>query len=655
VQDRHAFGAPRTDTTINTLKDFINAVLTELAEIKGDGATTAAGAENDWFVERPSDLFASNQDRNAKLTEGGTITWSTATDNLTFSADLIIRIPAIAGTNTIQLGQSPINIDAAGKCAYVTLDRDTAGAANLVPSVAAYGAISADKDIFIIAVRGSDGRLYLCDGSSLSNGDSRLLGGSATPAASALVTIVDNVTYTSGDYNVSDYADASTCIQTAIDFVKTRGGTIYIRAGAYNIDAALSFAAATKNVKIIGDGEDTILTQDGAVNVFTIPQDIDDIQIEKLKIISDDAVVTALIAGVDNENVKLSELIMEDGAPHILAKLFISFTGNASGDVRRITINDCELTLDSKLGVGVQFDGYAEHLNIRDNKIYGDAVYGGTNAQKGIFIDDSADAVMGKVINISNNLVAINSDDQFGYGITIWGDYEEIVINNNFVYVDNDDSTTTRGINLAGGSRAAIIPSYSTITGNTVESQSVRAQATAFSLDGSSIANSLQYITVSGNVFVVEGTTPTYCAQLDDSKYISIDSNIFKGGQTYSLHMSNCQSCNVGVNQYSKMASYCDETNSFNVWDQICKGWVKIDGGTGNTDDSYNVFSTVRDGAGLYTVTWDRDFANANYAISAISASSQDHHVSAQAAGSCQVDTTGDADTYVAAHGTSVD
>lgn len=51
------------------------------------------------------------------------------------------------------------------------------------------------------------------------------------------------------------------------------------------------------------------------------------------------------------------------------------------------------------------------------------------------------------------------------------------------------------------------------------------------------------------------------------------------------------------------------------VWDQVVKGWIRFDGtGTIAIDDSFNVSGIVDSGAGDYTVTWDTDFANADYA-----------------------------------------
>ncbi len=47
----------------------------------------------------------------------------------------------------------------------------------------------------------------------------------------------------------------------------------------------------------------------------------------------------------------------------------------------------------------------------------------------------------------------------------------------------------------------------------------------------------------------------------------------------------------------------------------IIKGWVSFNGTTFAEKDSFNVFSLTDNGTGDYTITWDTDFANANYCV----------------------------------------
>ncbi len=58
--------------------------------------------------------------------------------------------------------------------------------------------------------------------------------------------------------------------------------------------------------------------------------------------------------------------------------------------------------------------------------------------------------------------------------------------------------------------------------------------------------------------------------------------------------------------------------NTTNITNQGIDGWVNFDGTTNTAgfctiQDSYNVVSVADNGTGDYTITWDTDFANANY------------------------------------------
>lgn len=76
------------------------------------------------------------------------------------------------------------------------------------------------------------------------------------------------------------------------------------------------------------------------------------------------------------------------------------------------------------------------------------------------------------------------------------------------------------------------------------------------------------------------------------------------------------------------------------------KGWIKLDGASGNTDASFNVSSASRTGTGAYTINWDTDFSSANYAVIATariaSGSSIRAMVVGQAAGSVNIETDQD-------------
>ena len=65
---------------------------------------------------------------------------------------------------------------------------------------------------------------------------------------------------------------------------------------------------------------------------------------------------------------------------------------------------------------------------------------------------------------------------------------------------------------------------------------------------------------------------------------------------------------------------------------QLVKGWINFNGtGTPAINNSYNVSGIVDDGTGMYTITWDIDFASADYAIAGtnrVSGSDTTHGVS---------------------------
>lgn len=88
------------------------------------------------------------------------------------------------------------------------------------------------------------------------------------------------------------------------------------------------------------------------------------------------------------------------------------------------------------------------------------------------------------------------------------------------------------------------------------------------------------------------------------------------------------------------------------VWDQVVKGWIQFNGtGTIAIQDSYNVSSIVDNTAGNYTVNWDTDFANDDYAVIAQS-NHYNTYLSTIAVGSALIGTADN--SYVPADAASV-
>jgi hypothetical protein len=83
--------------------------------------------------------------------------------------------------------------------------------------------------------------------------------------------------------------------------------------------------------------------------------------------------------------------------------------------------------------------------------------------------------------------------------------------------------------------------------------------------------------------------------------------------------------------------------NSTNIVDGLLvRGWVKFDGsgatGAKTPDDSVNVASVTKNGTGDYTIAWDTDFGDADYAVSGNAGTGVlICYVKAQAAGTLQI------------------
>lgn len=67
-------------------------------------------------------------------------------------------------------------------------------------------------------------------------------------------------------------------------------------------------------------------------------------------------------------------------------------------------------------------------------------------------------------------------------------------------------------------------------------------------------------------------------------------------------------------NQHAATKKYVDDNVA--IADEKIKGWINFNGtGTIAIRDSFNVSSITDNGSGNYTITWDTDFANTNYAV----------------------------------------
>lgn len=83
---------------------------------------------------------------------------------------------------------------------------------------------------------------------------------------------------------------------------------------------------------------------------------------------------------------------------------------------------------------------------------------------------------------------------------------------------------------------------------------------------------------------------------------------------TADLHVSGAATFTGGVTVQSASGSPPAANTIYAP--NIVKGWINFNGqGTASIRGSFNVSSLTDNGTGTYTVNWDTDFANANYAI----------------------------------------
>jgi len=157
-----------------------------------------------------TEINSFEKDHNIALVGGGNLTWSTGTNNLTFSADLLVTLPGVAGSAIIQSSGSPINIPTNGQVIYVLLDRDATINYNTTPVVALKSAVPSNVNAYIIAERYSN-RLYFPNNGSFGNGGSSSLGGGAEalPPVGSIISFYDFNALISFDSNIWQYCDGS--------------------------------------------------------------------------------------------------------------------------------------------------------------------------------------------------------------------------------------------------------------------------------------------------------------------------------------------------------------------------------------------------------------------------------------------------------------
>lgn len=132
----------------------------------------AAGIKREQGSDFASALYE-RQDRNMMLTDGGILTWDAGLGELTWDQTLRVRVPGV-GASTIAAG-TLTGISTAGHAVYVDISRTATGA--LTPAVSASSSTSHLVDTrVVLAIRGTDSKLYFCNGTVFADGDSKEFG-----------------------------------------------------------------------------------------------------------------------------------------------------------------------------------------------------------------------------------------------------------------------------------------------------------------------------------------------------------------------------------------------------------------------------------------------------------------------------------------------
>lgn len=136
------------DKSIGYWKDWIDAVMTTLKEIKG----------KEWYESFSSDpsLVDFLQDRNVTLIGGDEWDFNPSTNTLSWQTDSYFEVPGIArNRNTLPAGSNS-GLTADGMLLYVDINRDSGAAANLTLTAVSVTAFIPSADRFVFARRIGD-------------------------------------------------------------------------------------------------------------------------------------------------------------------------------------------------------------------------------------------------------------------------------------------------------------------------------------------------------------------------------------------------------------------------------------------------------------------------------------------------------------------
>jgi hypothetical protein len=150
------------------------------------------------------------QDRNIYITDGGLWSWDSGTGTLTWSSSFFLRRAGVP-IHTIVAG-SVVGVTTNGQVIFVDVSRTAGGTIAIQggtvpgPLLSINDALHSTDTRLIIGIRGSDGKLYLRDGTVFSDGDVKTLGtlsaftdrNEVTAPGTALVSVGFDYLFTSG-------------------------------------------------------------------------------------------------------------------------------------------------------------------------------------------------------------------------------------------------------------------------------------------------------------------------------------------------------------------------------------------------------------------------------------------------------------------------
>jgi len=159
-------------------------------------------------------------DPNVRMREGGLVSWSTTSNQLTNNSDFVISVPGLAGKARIAPGV--ITLTNEGDVAYFLLNRSAISDYFVVPTVVTKTSVPSNVDVYIMAERGSQ-RVHFPHNGSIGDSETGFLGGFGSELAKDLSR--DNLTDMLTEVEMDEVFAETFDVDDDVDFVKTQSLT----------------------------------------------------------------------------------------------------------------------------------------------------------------------------------------------------------------------------------------------------------------------------------------------------------------------------------------------------------------------------------------------------------------------------------------------